>query len=385
MLNISKKIYVGWDAKAVYSDVPEAEIVPIGETAGEKRKITGFESRHTALHEYDNLPLPGFTLIDVNKKSYSAPDSSWLIIDPRGFKARISTANLFEILKVTGITEGLVQQKCVWAREDAKTSMTLIPVSADKFTEAVDNTELIESKIDMSEVNIGDTVLLQNKKQGVYKGTLSLYCSMQENSSGISKPQSMLRRQIIEITPNKYYYHADAKILKVVKKSTTTITPVESAAELNTSIKDGSAFFSCYDRMGTAYYGSHGRVRLVSASAVAKVKVQLEEIDIVEAEKLLSECISFTDAGCLVVEFGTGVKNIINFPYSARTNPNILNSFEVEKITSVDDHSLTIEVPVRQSYYASYNYNSQTKTTYTLDKFAKFYKIVKCVKTDTYI
>lgn len=380
MLNISKKIYVGWDAKTVYSDVPEAEIIPIGTSPGEKRKMLGLESRHTALFEYDNNPLPGFTLIDVNKKTYTSPDSTWLIVDPRGFKTRISTKNLFEILKVTGITEGLVQQKCVWAREDSHTSMTLIPVSSDTFTEAIDNTSLIDSKINIRDVNIGDTVLLQNKKQGVYKGTLSLYCSLQENRECVSKPQTMLRRQIIEISPNNYYFHNDAKILKVVKKSATVITPEESAAELNANIN--LSYFSSYERMGSAYYSSSGRVRYVSASAVAKVKIKLEEIDVVEAEKLLLECVPFTDDGCLVVESDKGVQNIISFPYSARSNRNIMNSFEVRKILKTDDYGHTLEESPRINFYSNYNV---TKPTFKLDNFTKFYKIVKCVKNDTYI
>lgn len=382
MLNISKKIYVGWDAKTVYDDVPEAEIIPIGTTLGEKRKMQGLESRHTALFEYDNNPLPGFTLIGVNKKTYTSPDSTWLIVDPRGFKTRISTKNLFEILKVTGITEGLVQQKCVWAREDSHTSMTLIPVSSDTFIEAIDNTSLIDSRINIRDVNIGDTVLLQNKKQGVYKGTLSLYCSLQENRERVSKPQSMLRRQVIEISPNNYYYHGDAKILKVVKKSATQITPEESVAELNSNIKNNSAYFSSCERMGTTYYSSSGRVRHVSVSAVAKIKIKLEEIDVIEAEKLLLECVPFTDDGCLVVESSKGVQSIISFPYSARSNPNILNSFEIRKILKTDDYSCTLEESPRINFYASHNV---TKPTFKLDNFTKFYKIVKCVKNDTYI
>lgn len=381
MLNISKKIYVGWDANTVYSDVPEAEIIPIGDSPGEKRKMAGMEIRHTALFEHDNRPLPGFTLIEVSKQRYSSPDSTWLIIDPRGFKVRISATNLFDILKVTGITEGLVQQKCVWAREDSRTSMTLIPVSADTFTEAVDNTDLIDSKVDIADVNIGDTVLLQNKKQGVYKGTLSLYCTTRRIPNSNVKVQSMLRKQIIEITPNNYFYSSDAKILKVISKASTPVTREESVAELNSKIAANLAYFTSYERMTGSYHGSDGRVRFVSTNAVAKVKIKLEEIDATAAKELMMSCVSLSDEGVLVLETVNGVKNIIDFPWYSRSSPP-REDFDVDKVTAIEDDRLIIEEKHRSGYYG---YNATTKASYTLDNFAKFYKIVKCVKSDTYI
>ena len=71
-------------------------------------------------HYFDNIPLPGFTLSENNRKNWGSKDETWLIVDPRGFFARISNDNLNDILHVTGITEGLIQEKCVWAREDSK-------------------------------------------------------------------------------------------------------------------------------------------------------------------------------------------------------------------------------------------------------------------------
>ena len=382
MLNISKKIYVGWHANAIFTDVPEADITPIGTSSGEKRKIANFSARHTVLHEYDNEPLPGFTLLDINRRSYSTPDHSCLIIDPRGFKIRISIENLLEILKVTGITEGLVQQKCVWAREDARTTMTLIPVSANNFVEAVANTTLIEDKIAITDVNIGDEVLLQNKKTGIFRGVLSLYCTVRTSVNNSAKPQVYVRRQIIDLGNNRFYHCTDAKILKVITPASKVTTREESAAELNAKILDGTAFFTPYEYMPAVYHNSDGRVRFVSVNSVAKPKIKLEEIDKATATILLTEATQWTDSGVIVTEESNGTQHLIEFPYFSGVGPRNIDEFETRKIDSFDDDSITLVPQDRRSFYSVLNH---VKTTYTLDKFAKFYKIVKCVKTDTYI
>ena len=126
MLNIARQIQAGWD-QGSSTELPEAEIVPIGNTTNEKRKLQGLTNRKNILKEYENIPLPGFTLLKTERKSWGSLDQTWLVIDPRGFLSRITPNNLEKILHVTGITEGLIQEKCVWAREDSQTKMVQTP------------------------------------------------------------------------------------------------------------------------------------------------------------------------------------------------------------------------------------------------------------------
>ena len=84
--------------------------------------------------------MPGFTLYKTGRKNWGSADQTWLVIDPRGFLVRITNVNLEEILHVTGITEGLIQEKCVWARENSQTKMTLVPVTSPDYIEATKNT-----------------------------------------------------------------------------------------------------------------------------------------------------------------------------------------------------------------------------------------------------
>ena len=51
MLNISKQIYVGWDLSAVFSYLPEAEIIPIGNSSQEKKKMEKFVIKHSSLND----------------------------------------------------------------------------------------------------------------------------------------------------------------------------------------------------------------------------------------------------------------------------------------------------------------------------------------------
>ena len=158
MLNISKQIHAGWDNSKVIpsQSLHIAEIIPDGQSKTELKKLEKFTQTYPDVITVDNVPLPGFTILSVNKKKYSAPDSTWVVIDPRGFSTRITNKNMLSILRASGITEGLIQQKCIWAREDSDTEMTLVPMSSDAYELAVGNTKLIESRVAISDVHIGD-------------------------------------------------------------------------------------------------------------------------------------------------------------------------------------------------------------------------------------
>ncbi len=201
MLNISKKITIGWSSILSSSKLPSAEVIPIGNTPSEKRKSEKFSIAHSNTQDFDNIPLPGFTVFEVSKKNWSSSDSSWVIIDPRGFLIRITNENIAAILAVSGITEGLIQEKCIWARDNANTTLSLMPVSSANYEKAVGNTILLEEKVSINDVQIGDTVFLQNNLIGTYLGVLSLYGTLHDNASsdGLCKTQASMRKQVIII------------------------------------------------------------------------------------------------------------------------------------------------------------------------------------------
>ena len=384
MLNIARNIYAGWSASAtpVVQVLPEAEIIPIGASANEKRKIDNTAKKYSNLYEHENVPLPGFTLFKVNRKGYSSTDMSWLIIDPRGFLVRITNQNLEEILFVTGITEGLIQEKCLWARDDTSTKMTLVPISSPKYIEAVQNTALIEGKVELKDVQIGDTVLLQNGLKGVYKGVISLYGPVNNYSVREEyKPQTLLRRQVVEITPGKYHHQTDVKILKVVNKAATPSTREQSVAEMNTQIALGTAFFTQGTNMSGRYYGIQGMITFTSVHAVPKPTISFVEVDKLEATRLFYDATAASDIGILALVNPSGV-SVLDLPYSSYSGTTTsIGSFHVcELKNKIEDAEKLILKSTRRSYFSA----SKGSTPQKLDNFTKFYKIVKHVKGDTF-
>lgn len=374
MLNISRQIQTGWNTQQKHP-LPEAEIIPIGESINEKKKLERISSRFATLIEHENIPLPGFTLFESNRKNWGSLDTTWLVIDPRGFLVRISNDNLENILHVTGITEGLIQERCVWARNDTQTKMTLVPVSSPIYIEAVKNTQLIEEKVNMKDVQIGDKVILQNEIEGTYMGVLSIYGPLSNYTIGhIYQPQTFLRRQIVEFEPGKYYYQTDLKILKVLWKTENPMTREDSAKLINFSLGN-SGYFTNTPHQKFAAYTVRGSAAYVSTDSIKDVPLTYEEININEAEHLFMSAQQTCDIGQLMLE-SVGSFYLIDFPFlPSMGTPQ--TSFHISEIKFHLNNKIELE--------QSRRYARAGDKTFTLDKFTKFYKIVKNVKTATYI
>lgn len=375
MLNITKKIVAARDINTTKYELPEAEVIPVGTSSNEKKKLDKAKTRFTQIDEYDNIPLPGFTLYKADRKNWGSTDQTWLVIDPRGFLVRITSDNLQKILHVTGITEGLIQEKCVWARENSATALTLVPVTSSIYNEAVGNTELLEGKINIKDVQIGDTVLLQNKLTGVYMGCLSLYGPISDFSKdGTYKPSSYLRRQIIETEPGKYHYQTDIKILTVTKKTDNPWTKEQAQKYLNNSIKSG-AYFTSSTNMSGKYHSYYGLILLASVHAVANPELSFVEITRQEAESLLF----VPQFGNLLLEKQNGRRYLVEYPYNKNLLPT--DEFLVSEINNLSSTEY-ITIKGKRNYYWSSN---KSVAEETLDNFTKFYKIVKTVKNESYV
>ena len=382
MLNLSKQIYVGCNPGNT-DKLDEVSVVPAGEAVNEKKKLKTLVDKNTSIREFENVPLPGFTLHDADRKNWSSTDITCLVIDPRGFLVRISITNLFDILKVTGITEGLIQEKCVWARENSNTSMTLVPVSSILYKEAVNNTELLDAKVALADVNIGDEVLLQNKLRGIYMGVLSLYGPLEFKRSSIDyRPQVAARRQIIKVETGKYHYQADTKILKILNKADKTMTREESAEFINNEIATGKTFFTNDTNMSRTYYSTYGLIEHVSHHTVPIPKLVKEEITKTEAISIFNSCILNSDTGKLLLELPNSKMYKVIYPWRATFASVTTTSFPIAEVLSIDDKQLTLTELGRKmdSYYGATN-----DIRYSIDNFAKFYKIVKYVKTESYV
>jgi hypothetical protein len=63
MLNIARNIYLGWNIANQKFELPEVEVIPIGDSVNEKRKGISVTKKYANLKEFENFPLPGFTYI----------------------------------------------------------------------------------------------------------------------------------------------------------------------------------------------------------------------------------------------------------------------------------------------------------------------------------
>lgn len=386
MINIAKQIYAGWSTVTRY-DLPEAEVIPNGTSSNEKKKLEKFTKEHLFIKEHENVPLPGFTLYKVDRKNWGSQDQTWLIIDPRGFLVRISNDNLEDILYVTGITEGLIQEKCVWARDDSKTTMCLVPITSEIYTEAVENTEMLDNKISVKEINIGDEVILQNKLAGRFLGVQSLYAPINDYAyKGEHKPQVFMRRQIVEIEPGKFHYQSDVKALKVIKSIETPMTRPEAVAYMNSCIQNNpNTFFTTGTSMTNTYYSTRGMIKHVSTHAVPKLKMSFKELTLSEAEDLHEIAFRTSDTGQLLLEDKAGTRYLVRFPYSTKGHATAPKEFEVtELVLPTLDPTEILNIKEGSNPYSYYGHRPTPKF-YKLDNFAKFYKIVKHVKDESYV
>lgn len=377
MINISHKICVGWHTLQLGTGtvVPEAAIIPVGNEKNEQTKLEKLNQTYKNVKEFDNIPLPGFTIASVQVRS---TDMAWVVIDPRGFRTTISSINLNNILKVSGITEGLIQERCVWSRNDNDTSLSLTPVTSLQYNEAIENTVILDNRINIADVNIGDTVLLQNGLVGKYLGVMTLYTSIETATVKPSfKVSSKSRRQVIEVTTGKFHYHADIRILAVMQQCPTPMTAAQGVDYVNNSLKTISTFFSSTKYVTSGYYGGYDIVRFASLHTVLKPKITLVEVNLHQASMLVGQAIATSDSGVIVLEDSHGNRFLLSRPWTVRgVHINANPWLYVDRLTKISSDCVELE-PRWQ--------DTKDADAVTLDNFEKFYKIVKSVKNDTYI
>lgn len=362
--------------------LPEAEIIPLGTTALEKKKLSTVTKRYSNIFEYENNPLPGFFLFNSGK-NYHYGGSSWQIVDPRGFIVKVSSSNLEQLIHRCNFSNGLIQEKCVWARNDSQTRMFLLPAVGETYNTISENTFLMQNRISIKDVNIGDTVFLQSGLAGIYFGSMNLYGTMQNSTYMNYKPQVFNRKHVIQVANRKYFYTQDPKILKITNKIANPLTPAQAVDIVNGEIKKGNvSFFNYPQAMNSTYSSSRGVIKYVSLDSVKKVMFSLKEIDLVEASDLFFDGAMHYDFGLLVLQNDKKEMFLIDHPYTKYYNlPNSINAFKICKIapikTKFNDSIMLLEKRM--------TWDAMKNGLYGLNDFAKYYAIVKHVKGNTYI
>ena len=389
MINISEKILVGLTQPAA-NKLPETTISPVGKSSGERNKMARIKKDYKEVKELDNTPLPGFTLTSCGRNSWGSTETVWTVIDPRGFTSSITSSNLEKILHVTGVTEGLIQEKCVWARENERITMILIPVNTPEYTEAVTNTELITNKVSKREIKLGDKVLLQNKMTGTYFGTITLYSPAKIDATELAvTPKVMGRRSIIQVSPTQFYYQSDLKILSVQEPIETALTKVEASQILLDALKAG-AVFSDYESLSN--YSRHYRrdfIKHISYPLCTEgdMSYTREEVTLGEAKQLFDLGLGSFDTAVLMLEDSNGINYLIDMPDSEYTRNR--DAFTYNKFRAYEASFSGGKIKISSKNMTQTRYHGPRfevpQSLRNLNEFVKYYKIVKHTKTETFV
>lgn len=124
----------------------------------------------------ENAPLTGFKLGKTVTR-WSTNSSYFRILDPRGYEVEINTGNLEMLLRDTVIDHGVIQDECVWGREDG--SNVLLTINSQPFKDSIDMGEVAANgPISAKSLKPGDKVRFITGKEMVYVGRFKLTVSL---------------------------------------------------------------------------------------------------------------------------------------------------------------------------------------------------------------
>jgi len=386
MINIPPIIYSAipnlqiFNLQTHYRILPSVSIGPVGNSPYEKSRFEKVSETFTEIKKYSNDALPGFLIIPNKYSSYN----HWLVADPRGFSTVLTSENLATILNTGGIGPGgLIQEKCIWVRNSTETKMTLLPISSPLYETALENSQALENKVKISDINIGDRVLLPTHHEGTYLGVMSLYGPMIMRGTDLYLPQIYLRRGVIEIAPDTFMFKTDLNILSVKEKYTgPKMTRADAVAHVNVAIGAGLASFASSPYIANVNFGVFQHISLASTCADKDLTISLDEIDIVEATKEFRIAGKNSDSARIVLVDRAGGKFLIDYYNGSRYNiihTNMVDTIGMEEPDS--EFFKTIKTNKTMSHQLCTDEHQPTN----LDKFVKFYKIVKHVSGETYV
>ncbi len=206
-IKIPEKHYVTFQGRQ--KNVPIAFLTPFGTDSGAKKRMAtadnwakgwGRSQEEIDPKTVDNVLMSGFKVAHSVSR-YSTSNVLWRILDPRGFELEISSANMSDLIGITTIEQGEIQERCIWTRQGANN--VLLTESDPVYLQAIENSERIEKKVSLRDIKIGNTVVLLNGKVGQYMGCFHIVSmSYGESYSGDDGPAKVE----IAKTPKHFFY-----------------------------------------------------------------------------------------------------------------------------------------------------------------------------------
>lgn len=363
MLNIPSTI-IALNEQISSSGLPVSDKLKSGtdtDELGDDIKVSNPNAR-----TYCNNPLPGFV---VHNPLHCG--TRWYVIDPRGFITPISSANLNSVIQTAGISNGLIQEQCVWARQDDGNKFELITINDSRYAEAVKNTELINNKVDIRSVMPGDLVFLQSGHIGTYLGRLNLH-TIHRRFIRTCNPRVLFGKQMVRINKGSgyvdYLYDTDLQILKVIEKTDIPLSTEDIVNQINQEISTNRARIHYDPKLRTGTY-THGKNIVYVSKSSKKPTHQLVEVDLPCITKEYNRAHSYSLDAVVVFEDHDGKKYMPDFSIFSREL--FTSEIRANEVTVLDTHIEISDQEIRDR---------------KIDSFAKFYIIKKIINdSESYV
>lgn len=362
-----------------------------------KKEIKAKEKKLTQYDELvivENTIMPGFVIKKSTKNSYSGYFSAnWVVCDPRGFETYISTENLEYILRNATISNGLINEVCVWTRSDNDMKLFLTPLSDEHiFQELLTNTELMNEKVDPKSIEIGDKIMLQSGLVGTYMGKFNLYGKYTKYFNKEDKytyiiPQVYRNKQVLQVDNSKFYFATDLDPLKIIDKCKTTTSVKQTLLDMNKKLQEDHSKFLFYD--GPIFNSQLPKnylfcrdISFITKCTTAKVKMHLEEITNAEAEEISEKIKDNSTLTLLVLEDSGGQRFIIH-EQLRRINYTLFNMPKkpnFRKSSVIINSQVFYNIPVKNPHVPD-----DMPSENFLSDFVKYYKVVKTVPNQSFI
>lgn len=151
----------------------------------------------------DNPPLSGFTFVDVVSR-YRTKNKLMRVFDPRGFIVEVSIDILLEIMQSATIKNGIIQEKCFWARKGAEN--ILIPENTPLHEQYLSETVYAKAaNISTKNLKVGGLYINKDGKKYFYLGKLVLKVDEENTSSTAFTKYS-------DLVKNKYEFYVFANL-----------------------------------------------------------------------------------------------------------------------------------------------------------------------------
>jgi hypothetical protein len=216
-----------------------------------------------------NEPATGFEIARSVRRSgwRGAGNVLWRIQDPRGFEIEITSENFASIIDCTSVINGVIQEECVWGRDGS--SNVLLPTNSEPYKDATRQTDLVNNKVSLRDVKLGDHVTLIDKgsksgnRDGVYMGRMfavySAGIAIPDHSS-YSTPMTNLTANVqdlhvfYDLDDNKPYAVKKPVVGAIVAKAVNSSTHAENIQKINDQLSQGNSVtgFPTYAVMAVA-------------------------------------------------------------------------------------------------------------------------------------